>query len=140
MKTTFFLLMLAISLTTLAQRKNQSINPIVGSWKISNQSKMNDFQKVFDQNQSGNIQTELLTFEFNNKFKHEFMDGNGNVLKTLKGKWKAAGSKIKIDYSDIEYNLTVDYFFLEKDLVLGQNFNHVIFTKDELDNIKTTMK
>ena len=38
--------------------------------------------------------------------------------------------KIKVTYTDLDFQLTLNYFFLDKDLVLGQNFNHVILSKD----------
>jgi hypothetical protein len=55
------------------------------------------------------------------------------LIRTLKGKWKASGDKIKIVYSDVDYALSLDFFFIDKDLVLGQNFNHVIFTRGDTD-------
>ena len=85
------------------------------------------------------IRTEYLTFEDNSKFKHEFLDKDGAIVRTLKGKWKAVGDKIKMEYADVDYDLLLNYFFLENDLVLGQHFNHIIFTKDNLEN-NVTMK
>lgn len=133
MKKTFFLMcFVAVTVTALAQRKNETKNPIVGSWKFSNQSKVNDFQKVFD-NKKKDYQTEYFIFSADHTFTHEFIDKDDKLVKTLKGKWKSAGDKIKIDYSEVDYTLSLDYFFIDKDLVLGQNFNHVIFTKGDVD-------
>jgi hypothetical protein len=94
---------------------------------------------VFDNSQMAEIRTEYLTFEDNNKFKHEFLSNDGTIVRTLKGKWKADGDKIKMEYTDVDYDLMLNYFFLENDLVLGQHFNHIIFTKDNLEN-NVTMK
>ena len=59
-----------------------------------------------------------------------------------KGKWKIVDDKIKITYADIDFQLMLSYFFIDKDLVLGQNFNHVIFTKDAngMENINLASK
>lgn len=40
-------------------------------------------------------------------------------------------NKIKINYSKIDFDLSLTYFFIDNDLILGENFNHVIFTKYE---------
>ena len=120
--------------SAIAQKNKDTKSPIIGSWKFSNQSKLNDFQKVFENKKQNDFKSEYFTFEANHSFKHEFIDKDDNLVKTLKGKWKAVGNKIKIEYSDIDYTLTVDYFFIDKDLVLGQNFNHVIFTQDNFFN------
>ena len=132
-KTLFLMCLVAVFVTALAQRKNETKTPIIGSWKFSNQSKVNDFQKIFENKQSLDYQTEYFTFEPNHTFKHEFISKDDKLIRTLKGKWKSVGNKIKIEYSDIDYALTLDYFFLDQDLVLGQNFNHVIFTKGDVD-------
>jgi hypothetical protein len=123
----------AVTVTALAQRKNETKNPIVGSWKFSKQSKLNDFQKVFEDKQQRDYKTEYFTFESNHTFTHEFIDKDDKLIRTLKGKWKASGDKIKIVYSDVDYALSLDFFFIDKDLVLGQNFNHVIFTRGDTD-------
>ena len=68
-----------------------------------------------------------------------FFDHKNNLAKTLNGKWKVLDDKIKIEYSDINFICTVDYFFIGNDLVLGLNFNHVIFTKENID-YNVTMK
>ena len=134
MKTTFFLMFtVALSVTTLAQRKNETKNPIIGSWKFSNQSVINDFQKAFENKQYRDCKTEYFTFAPNHSFKHNFIDKDGLPIKTLTGKWKSIGSKIKIDYTEIDFSFITSYFFLDQDLVLGQNFSHVIFTRDDLE-------
>lgn len=134
MKTTFFLMFIvALSVTTLAQRKNETKSPIIGSWKFSNQSAINEFQKAFENKQYRNCKTEYFTFEPNHTFKHNFIDQEDRIIKTLSGKWKSIGNKIKIEYAEIDFSFTTSYFFLDKDLVLGQNFSHVIFTKDDWD-------
>ena len=109
-------------------------NPVTGAWKYSSQSAQNDFQLVLNMHVQ-NYSTEYFVFEANNKFRHEFINNNGVIVKSLTGKWKTIGDKIKIDYSGIHYSINVGYFFLDKDLVLGQNFNHVIFTKDNVSNV-----
>ena len=111
MKTAFILLLSALSLTTLANPKNENKSQIVGSWKFTKKTKTSEFQKVFDNSQMAEIRTEYLTFE----------------------------DKIKMEYADVDYDLMLNYFFLENDLVLGQHFNHIIFTKDNLEN-NVTMK
>jgi hypothetical protein len=134
MKTAFILLLSALSFTTLANQKSENKSQIVGSWKFTKKTKTSEFQKVFDNSQMAEIRTEYLTFEGNSKFKHEFLDKDGTIVRTLKGKWKAVGEKIKMEYADVDYDLMLNYFFLENDLILGQHFNHIIFTKDNLVN------
>lgn len=132
MKRAFFLMwFVAVFVTALAQRKDETKNPVIGSWKFSNQSFVNDFQPVL--NYKRNYPCEYFTFESNHDFKHDFYDQKNNLVKTLTGKWKVNDGKIKIQYSEINFTLTVDYFFIGKDLVLGLNFNHVIFTKENTD-------
>ena len=132
MKTIIFLACLTIvSFTATSKPNNLPVNQIVGTWKFSSQSKTNDFQKVFTN--KANYQTEFFTFESNHRFSHEFMDNKGNSVKTLKGKWKLAGDKISIAYSEIDYTLITEYFYIGKDLVLGKNFNHIVFTKENTD-------
>lgn len=136
----FIALITTITTTTFAAetaaiRKSQ----LVGSWKYSTQSSVNDFQKITNTVAKEDYVAEYFTFESNNKFKHEFVNKIGVMVKSLKGKWKLVNNKIKIDYAEFNYSLTLDYFFLDKDLVLGQNFNHVIFTKnDVLDSVGNT--
>ncbi len=127
------LLLLTMLGSAYAQKKKDENNPIIGSWKFSNQSAKNDFQKVFENGQNKDLKSEFFTFDPNHTFKHDFISKSGILLKSLKGKWKSIGDKIRIEYSDIDFSLSFSYFFLDKDLVLGQNFSHVIFTKDNID-------
>ncbi len=127
----------AVAVTALAQRKDETKNPFIGSWKFSKQSVVNDFQKVFN---SLDYQTEYFTFAQDHTFSHQFIDKEGNLVKSMQGKWKSNGDKINIHYSGIDFTLTISYFFLDNDLVLGQNFSHVIFTKDNVDFVNTAMK
>ncbi len=129
-----------MGVTALAARKNDTQNPIVGSWKFSRQSNQNEFRKVMANNAHEDYQSEYFIFEGDNKFRHEFVNEKGVVVKVLKGKWKTTADKIKIEYSDIDYNLTISYFFLDNDLVLGQNFNHVIFSRDNTENQNYALK
>ena len=139
MKKAFFLMcFVAVSVTALAQRKNETKNPLLGSWKFSNQTEINDFQKVLKYKR--NYPTEYFIFESNHDFKHDFYDQKNNLAKTLKGKWKSQDDNITIIYSDIKFSFVTSYFFIDKDLVLGQNFNHVIFTKEKADDINVAMK
>ena len=132
MKTFIFLFCLTILSHTVVSKPNkQAANQIVGTWKFSSQSKINDFQKVFA-NQA-DYQTEFFTFAPNNTFIHEFTDVNGNSVKTLNGKWKFTGNAITITYTGIDYSLISEYFYIGKDLVLGKNFNHVLFTRENTD-------
>ncbi len=126
-----------IVINTFAQKRNESKSPIIGSWKFTRQSTLNDFQKVFKEK---SYQAELFTFSGNQTFKHEFVDASEQVIKVLKGKWKIANDKIQIKYADVDYEVYIDYFFLESDLVLGQNFSHVIFKKLDNEERNLTMK
>lgn len=122
-------------------KKNKSSSPVCGAWKYEKSSVINDFQRISNQSPYKDAKTELLVFNENNEFKHDFIDKDNHIYKTLTGKWKIVGDKIKITYTDIDFQLTLNYFFIDKDLVLGQNFNHIIFTKDVLntnadDNLK----
>lgn len=105
---------------------------LVGSWKYSTQSTVNDFQKITNTVAKEDYIAEYFIFEANNKFKHQFVSKSGDIVKSLKGKWKLVNNKVKIQYAVFNYSLTLDYFFLGQDLVLGQNFNHIIFSKDDV--------
>jgi hypothetical protein len=120
--------MLSVSITSLAQ-KNKLTSPLIGTWKYTTQSAHNELQTVLNM-VNKEYAHEYFVFDYSNKFRHEFTDANGTIIKVLKGKWKIAGDKIRIEYTDIDYSLSVSYFFIDKDLVLGQNFSHVIFTRD----------
>lgn len=129
MKTLLLILVLFASTNLPAMKNNERTNPIIGTWKYKNQSIKNDFQFVLN---TKGLQTftESFIFEPNHKFRHEFMNDKGEIIKVLNGQWKTVGEKIKITYNTINYVVAVDYFFLDNDLVLGQNFNHVIFSKE----------
>jgi GH43 family beta-xylosidase len=135
----FILLVFGMSLLVCAQ-KNKSANPVEGTWKYTRQSATNDFRHVLDITPVKEYSSEYFIFDKNNKFRHEFLNENGIIVKTLKGNWKTSGDKIRIVYTDIKYSLNVDYFFLDKDLVLGQNFNHVIFTKNNMADERIALK
>lgn len=125
------LALLLFALSAGAQKHN---NMITGAWKYSNQSAINDFKQILNSIPNGEYAEEYFVFEDNNKFMHQFVDKTGRVIKTLTGKWKTNGDKIAISYSDVDYTVKVNYFFLDKDLVLGQDFNHVIFTRGSLQS------
>lgn len=46
---------------------------------------------------------------------------------------KLPAIKSKLNIQTLTFELTVDYFFIGKDLVLGLNFNHVVFTRENAD-------
>ena len=123
-------------------KKNKAPNPVCGSWKYSNASSINDFQRISNQSPYKEASTEYLVFFENNEFRHDFINAKKQVYKCLKGKWKIVDDKIIITYADIDFQLMLSYFFIDKDLVLGQNFNHVIFTKDAngMENINLASK
>jgi hypothetical protein len=128
-KVLFVLLLVALALGGYA-KKNKTADPICGAWKYYNGSVINDFQRITKQNASNTFASEYFVFNKNNEFKHEFLNNENQIVKTLIGKWKAEDGKIKISYADIDFQLSINYFFIDKDLVLGQNFNHVVLTKD----------
>ncbi|MDB5226500.1 MAG: hypothetical protein JWN78_693, partial [Bacteroidota bacterium] len=128
--TLLIMIFLALAGSSLA-RKHKEISPVIGTWKYTNQSAYNELQKMMSLMPELLYKNEYFIFARDNKFRHEFTDKDGNLLRTLAGKWKIVADKIKIDYTEIKYSVTVNYFFLENDLVLGQNFNHVIFTRGE---------
>ncbi len=129
-----------ISLTTFAQRKENANSPLNGSWKYSRQSVKNDFQFVGKSKTAVQHATEELIFEGKNQFRHEFLDKDGFVVKILKGKYSIQNDKVKIVYADIKYELTVDYFFIGDELVLGNNFQHIILTKQDLNAGNVALK
>lgn len=139
-KVLFLLLLAAVISNAIAQKNGSSINPILGTWKFAKHSAVNEFQNVQSAANAEIIKEEYFIFLDKNKFQHQFINDKGIVVKTLTGTWKADKSKIKIDYKELDYNLSVDYFFIGTDLVLGQNFSHVIFTKDNLNDQNITMK
>jgi hypothetical protein len=141
---TLIILFLSVAFTGngWAFNKGKSASPIVGSWKYDRQSEVNDFQPVLNTEQKTTV-SEYFVFEQNNRFRHVFMDEKGNIIKQLSGKWKVLGDKVTISYNELNYTVNVDYFFLDKDLVLGQNFNHVIFKREDnilQDAYNTAMK
>lgn len=141
MKKVLFLMLFAATFgNAIAQKNGNSNNPILGTWKFTNQSQKNEFQNVLSFCKDEIIKEEYFVFQAKNRFQHQFINDKGIVVKTLEGKWKADNSKIKITYNALDYNLSVYYFFLGEDLVLGQNFSHVIFTKDNLNDQNFTMK
>lgn len=129
-----------ISLTTFAQRKENANSPLNGSWKYSRQSVKNDFQFVGNSKTAVQHATEELIFEGKNQFRHEFLDKDGFVVKVLKGKYSIQNDKVKIVYADIKYELTVDYFFIGDELVLGNNFQHIILSKQDLNAGNVALK
>jgi hypothetical protein len=139
-KLLFLMLFLALAGNSLAKKDRNLNNPVLGTWKFYNQSVKNDLQPV--KSMLGlNYKSEVFIFETDNQFRHEFLNAEGETLKTLHGKWKSSADKIKISYTDINFKLEINYFFIDQDLVLGQNFNHVIFTKyTETDNRNLTLK
>lgn len=141
MKTAFFLLLsVVISTTVMAQRKDETQKPLLGTWQFNRQSTINDFQKIPSDEASPVFKTEYFTFAPNGTFTHEMLNAKGTEGRLLKGKWKIQGDKIKMTYSDIDYQVQTTYFFIDNDLVLGQNFNHVILTKAISDDAPYTMK
>ena len=141
MKSTFFLLLVfALSVNVVAQRKNETQKPFIGYWKFSTKSKSNDFQKVFNGSEAVAYKSEFFMFATDGTFKHDLLDTEVNLIRTFHGKWKSSSDKIKIKYAEFDYDLELNYFFIDKDLVLGQNFNHVIFTKEINFENPITMK
>lgn len=133
-------LIIATSIGGYAKKVNQNNSLVVGTWKYTRSSSVNSLQKLSSILPALSYKSEYFVFQPDNKFKHEFVDENNNVVKTIKGTWKLSDNKIKISYSDIDFQFVVDYFFLDKDLVLGQNFNHIIFTKDVLEDRNIALK
>lgn len=121
-------------------KKNKAPCPVTGIWKYSNSSANNDFQQISRTIPGYKTTVEYLVFKTNNEFSHNFLNEKGQVVKTLNGKWKIQDKRIKISYADIDFELLLNYFFLDKDLVLGQNFNHIIFSKDNLNEINLASK
>lgn len=102
---------------------------------------VNDFQHISRMTSNIVHSSECFVFEANHVFKHNFLNDKGVVVKSFKGKWKIMDGKINITYTDIDFKLQLNYFFLDKDLVLGQHFNHIIFTKDVMgDDLKIASK
>ena len=98
---------------THSLKKNANNNsPVLGTWKFTKKSAINEFQQVQTINKAEAIKDEYFIFLDKNKFQHLFVNEKGIVVKTLKGTWKTDNSKIKI----------------------------VIFTKDNLNDQNVTMK
>lgn len=136
----FILFFVAISTNTNTFGKSHHVvkNTIIGSWKYTTKTIINDFQRISNINLKTEYSTEYFIFSSDKSFRHEFLNKEGAVVKVLTGKWKLYNKKIKIDYVNFSYNLNLDYFFLDKYLVLGQNFNNIIFSKDDIDNHSVT--
>ncbi|HUM51082.1 MAG TPA: hypothetical protein PK431_04675 [Chitinophagales bacterium] len=136
----FFILFAATIGNTFAKKNAINNSPVLGTWKFTKKSAINEFQQVQLMNKNETVKEEFFVVSAKNKFQHQFVNDKGIVVKTLTGTWKADKSKIKIEYHELDYKLNVDYFFIGTDLVLGQNFSHVIFTKDNLNDQNITMK
>ena len=122
-------------------KKSKTLSPLIGNWKYTNSSAINNFQKISNVSSKNEYTTEYLVFNENNEFKHDFINDKNQVVKSLKGKWKIINDKIRITYSDVDFQLLLNYFFLDKDLVLGENFNHIVFSKDNVfDNNNLVLK
>jgi len=129
------LLLLLISVG-FAKGKKEAASPLIGSWKFTRESKINDYQKIMAKNSGTDFNTEYFVFEKNQQFRHEFITPDGSIGKVLIGKWRITDNKVKIEYSNIDYVLNTDYFFIADDLVLGQNFNHIILSKENKDGFE----
>lgn len=90
-----FLLDLLI-LSSLFSFSQNTRSELMGSWEYKNESIKNDFQTVIN---IKNYSVERFVFEEKNKFKHEFLNENGDIVKVLYGKWLLINNKIKISYS-----------------------------------------
>lgn len=132
------MIFLAVAGSSFARKPK--VSPIMGTWKYTNQSTHNELQKMMSLMPDIVYKNEYFIFSMDNKFRHEFRDKDDRLLRTLTGKWKIVGEKINIDYTEVKFSVTVNYFFLDNDLVLGQNFNHVIFTRDEQNTENIALK
>lgn len=132
----FFILSFCIN--TCFAKSNKSIQqPIVGTWKYINKTAVNEFDKINYKNKADIISVEYFTFDASNHFYHYFLNKNGEVVKSMRGSWKIFDDKIQIKYKDIKFTLLTDFFFIGNDLILGKNFNHVVFTSvnNSTDNL-----
>jgi hypothetical protein len=128
-KLLFLLSLLAMTVSTFAQGRNETKASLMGTWKFSKKTVINDYEMVFKNIQT--YQSEYYTFEPNNIFTHDFFDKEGNLIRTLTGHWKSNKDKINLKYDEVAFNIKLDYHFTDigNDLVFGQDFNHVILTK-----------
>jgi hypothetical protein len=138
MKSTFFLCFVVISFTALAQRRNETKNPLIGTWKFTQQSKMSadrTSSKYFPI-----YKTEYFVLDAGQKFKHFFLDADNVLVKVLEGKWTATNNKLRMKYSTIKYEFDTDFFCLDDELLLGSNFKFLTFTKQENDSYNLALK
>jgi hypothetical protein len=137
----FFILLVSMNLSFA--KKNKSIaHPIVGAWKYINKTSVSEFDKITYKNTSEIVTAEYFKFDADNHFCHYFLNNNGEVVKSMSGSWKMMDNKIQIKYKDIKFTLLTDFFFIGTDLILGKNFNHVVFTSvnKTLDNLAMAIK
>ena len=78
--------------------------------------------------------------ELNNKLNNYFIDLPTNYEKILTDNNFNNEYKIKIEYKDVDYKLAMDYFYIGSDLILGQNFNNVVFEKSNVDFQNVALK
>ncbi len=132
MKNILFLTCLtAISISTFGLDKYDYQTPLMGTWKFSKKTVINDYEQIFKSIQE--YQSEYYTFEADNVFTHEFFNKEGDIVKTLTGRWKSKNDEIRLKYEDVSFNIILDYHFTNKDLVFGNDLNHVILTKSLID-------
>lgn len=128
----------AYTVTALAQRKDETKNPLTGIWKFTQQSVMST-----DRELSGFFpvyKTEYFVLSHDEKFKHVFLDEEGTVVKVLEGKWEDSGNTLYIRYSGIKYKFSTNYFFIGDELILGDDFKYITFTKQQEDEQNLALK
>ena len=143
MKNIFYILfILVISNNNSFAKKTKTIqHPIVGTWKYSNKTSVNEFEKLQNATTKQTITTEYFMFNSDKNFNHYFIGENDVIVKSLCGSWKLVDNKIQIKYNDVKFELLTDFFFIGNDLILGKTFNHIVFTTaNNLDNIAMAKK
>ncbi|HNF48010.1 MAG TPA: hypothetical protein PKO18_00910 [Chitinophagales bacterium] len=106
-------------------------SPVIGSWKHYNSAMLTKNNLGYKSRPELNYSKEEFTFYDNATFKHDFINEDGILIKSLKGKWSATNNKIDLVYDNLAYNLSTNYFFIGDELVIGQAFNHIILQKED---------
>ncbi len=116
-----------------AGSKPKNKSPLTGVWNFTNASKTVDFaeSKIFV-----SADKEQFIFNADFTFSHVFLSKDNQTLKSLKGIFTLEGSKICMRYTDVDFTLDTQYFFIGNDLVLGSALSHFIFTKDTGNNME----
>ena len=72
----FFILFAATIGNTFAKKNANNNSPVLGTWKFTKKSAINEFQQVQLMNKNETVKEEFFVFSAKNKFQHQFINDN----------------------------------------------------------------